>query len=66
MLNDYKCHCLVKDQQSKLFRKSKEIIVEGEAVLQIDFAENYAAVTQDEVQSAHWNHHQIMIFTAVA
>ena len=26
MLNDYKCHCLVKDQQSKLFRKSKEII----------------------------------------
>ena len=33
MLNDYKCHCLVKDQQSKQFRGSKENIVEGEAVL---------------------------------
>ena len=65
-LNDYKWHCLVKDQQSKLFRDSKENISEGQAVVQIDFAENYAAVTQDEVQSAHWNHSQITIFTAVA
>jgi len=66
MFNDYKCHCLVKDQQSKLFKECKENILEKEAVIQIDFAENYAAVTQDEVQSAHWNHTQITIFTAVA
>jgi hypothetical protein len=36
MLNDYKCHCLVKDQQSKLFRESKENIVEGEAVFRLE------------------------------
>jgi len=66
MMRDYKYHCLVKDQQSKLFRQCKESISEGEAVVQIDFAENYAAVTQDEVQSAHWSHSQITIFTAVA
>ena len=66
MMNDHKCHCLIKDQQSKLFRESKANITEGEAVIQMDFAENYAAITQDEVQSAHWSHQQVTIFTAVA
>lgn len=34
--------------------------------LQVDFAENYATVIQDEIQAAHWAHTQITIFTAVA
>ena len=66
LLHDYKCHCLLKDLQSKHFRACKDHISEGEAVVQVDFAENYAAVTQDEIQSAHWNHGQIIVFTAVA
>ena len=66
MMTDYKFHCLVKDQQSKYFRQCKDNISEGEAVVQVDFAEKYAAVTQDKVLSAHWNHCQITIFTAVA
>ena len=33
--------------------------------LQIDFAENYSCVWQDEVQIAHWCGNQVTIFTVV-
>lgn len=32
-------------------------------MIQIDFAENYAMISQDEIQSAHWTHSQITLFT---
>lgn len=32
-------------------------------MIQIDFAENYEMVHQDEIQSAHWSHKQVTIFT---
>ena len=35
------------------------------AVLQIDFAENFSTLWQDEIQSAHWNKKQITVFTSV-
>lgn len=31
--------------------------------MQMDFAENYAIVSQDEIQSAHWSHSQVTLFT---
>lgn len=34
-----------------------------EALLQIDFAENFVCASQDEIQSAHWNQKQISLFT---
>ena len=34
------------------------------AIVQIDFAENYTCVFQDEVQSAHWNQKELTVFTA--
>jgi len=34
-----------------------------EAVVQVDFAQNFALVQQDEIQSAHWQHGQVTIFT---
>lgn len=52
--------------QAKCFEEAKSSIKEDEFVLQIDYAENYAAVTQDEIQSAHWSHKQISLFTACA
>jgi len=52
--------------KSQLFKTSKEDIQLGHAILLVDFAENYAAISQDEVQSAHWNHKQVTVFTAVA
>jgi len=66
LLPEYRVHCLIKDEQSNYFKSSKQHIPDGHAVLQIDFAENYAAISQDEVQSAHWNHPQVTVFTAVA
>jgi hypothetical protein len=37
----------------------------GKAVLQIDFSENASIIQQDEIQTAHWSHEQVTIFTAV-
>lgn len=39
------------------------MISENEIVIQIDFAENYSTVFQDEIQSAHWSHGHVTIFT---
>ena len=49
------------------YEKDKEhtLTSDGYASLQIDFAENYSGVWQDEVQSAHWCKNQVTIFTAV-
>ena len=33
--------------------------------MQVDFAENYTCLWQDEVQSAHWNKRQVTIFSSV-
>ena len=35
-------------------------------VLQVDFSENASLLTQNEIQSAHWNHAQATLFTAYA
>jgi hypothetical protein len=66
VLGDYKVHCFIKDEQSNFFKTCKEHIPEKHAILQVDFAQNYSAISQDEVQSAHWTHQQITLFTAVA
>jgi hypothetical protein len=38
-------------------------VKENEAVVSLDFAENYRFVIQDEAQSFHWNNDQVTIFT---
>ena len=60
-------HCYIKRCQSVSYEKDKEhsLTLDGYASLQIDFAENYSCVWQDEVQSAHWCKNQVTIFTAV-
>lgn len=63
-LKKFKPHWLVQTTQSKHFRETKETLLANEAVLQIDFAENYEIVYQDEIQNAHWRHRQATIFTA--
>lgn len=59
-----KIHCFVKNAQSKYFEEKKENLEENECVLQVDFAENYEALYQDEISSAHWNHLQATVFTS--
>lgn len=47
-------------------KKKDQQLCKGEAVLQVDFADNYACVSQDEIKSAHWSNILVSIFTCVA
>ena len=39
---------------------------ESSVVLQVDFSENASLLQQNEIQSVHWTHKQVTIFTAHA
>ena len=60
-------HCFVKRQQARKYEEDKKLAstIDGVAVLQMDFAENYTCAAQDEIQSAHWNQNQVTLFTTV-
>ncbi|KAJ4425792.1 hypothetical protein ANN_27417 [Periplaneta americana] len=60
----FKCHVFVQKQQAKYFDEKKTGLKPGEVVLQVDYAENYSLILQDEVQSAHWQHPQVTLFIA--
>lgn len=62
-------HSFIKREQSESFNLHDVPRASGlefclEAVLQIDFAENFLCEAQDEVQSAHWNQPQLTLFTS--
>lgn len=65
-LPQFQMHFYVNRAQQKYFDEVKENVKHGELVLQIDFAENYRLVFQNEIQSAHFNYKQVSIFTCVA
>ncbi len=56
-------HSYVKRQQEQAFTADRKRVDSNlhcnEAVLQIDFAENYKCESQDEVQQAHYNQKQV-------
>lgn len=62
----YKMHVFVKRTQAESFENVKRDLEPEVGVLQMDFAENFSTIAQDEIQSAHWSHGQITVFTAVA
>lgn len=62
-LPKYKTHCYVKREQSQFFEKSRLETSDTDGVMQIDFAENFSIISQDEIQSAHWRHPQVTLFT---
>ena len=62
-------HCYVKREQAAAYQTQREKAASEShdaktALLQVDFSENYTCVSQDEVQSAHWNQRQVSLFTA--
>lgn len=56
-------HVFVKRQQARIFKEKIEHLTEEEAVVQVDFAENFSCKYQGEVQSAHWSQDQVTLFT---
>lgn len=63
MIPSFKTHSFVKGQQLEFFDTKKDNLAAGEAIVQVDFAENYSLIMQDEIQSAHWQHAQTTLFT---
>ena len=56
-------HVFVKRQQARIFKEKIEHLTEEEAVVQVDFAENFSCKYQGEVQSAPWSQDQVTLFT---
>jgi hypothetical protein len=61
-------HSFNKREQSKMFNdcdrpRAINLKFADEGLLQVDFAENFVCVQQDEVQNAHWNQRQLSLFT---
>lgn len=63
MIPTFKTHSYIKKIQSDYFDERKKNLNENDAVIQVDFAENYSLIAQDEIQSAHWQHSQTTLFT---
>ena len=59
-------HLFVANWQQRQFTELRKDVPEGFMVLNMDFAENYSCVTQNEVQAAHWGHEQVTIHPTVA
>lgn len=53
-MKKFKLHYFLKRVQSNFFQESITSLKDDEAVVQVDFAENYKLISQDETQSAHW------------
>lgn len=68
MLPKFINHCHTKRNQTKAAEYAKDAAKahSSKVCIQIDFAENYTCLWQDEVQSAHWNKRQVTIFSSVS
>ena len=47
-------HVFIQRKQSSYFEERITQLKSNEAVVQVDFAENYTCQYQDEIQAAHW------------
>ena len=63
-------HCFIKRKQADSYNKERDAAgtkhaePHNDALLQVDFSENYTCLFQDEIQSAHWQQAQVSLFTA--
>ncbi|CAF1437694.1 unnamed protein product [Rotaria sordida] len=63
-INPFLFHVFIKRQQSNFFEMLKKDVTDKKCLLQVDYAENYSIIEQNEIQSAHWSRKQLSIFTA--
>ena len=56
-------HVFIKRKQAMFFEERIAKLKPDEAVVQVDFAENYTSQHQDEIQAAHWSQEQVTLFT---
>ena len=53
-LDYFKQHTFIKRKQANSFEEKTRAVNGHNIVVQVNFAENYMAIGQDEIQSAHW------------
>ncbi len=61
-----KFHDFISRQQSAYLKEKKSTIAYGEYIFIMDFSENYEMVTQDEIQSAHFNKNHATLHPIIA
>jgi len=59
----FRLHSFIKRKQSYFFEDRRKAVDGDRVVVQVDFVENYAAIEQNEIQSAHWSHVQVTLFS---
>lgn len=64
-LPTFKTHCFIKKEQASAFQQMHTSPMQHHAVLQVDFSEKASIIEQDEIQSGHWVHKQVTLFSAV-
>ena len=67
MIPTFLPHHYIKRCHSNFYNQQKEQVTydSSMAMKQIDFAENYSTIWQDEIQSAHWQNKQVTVFASV-
>ena len=64
-LSDLTAHCYIADQQGKYFAHLKANLQDGECLISMDFAENFAFICHDSVQGFYWNNIQANVHPIV-
>ena len=64
-VNEFRQHASRVSEQYGQLKKLKENLPAGEAIAQMDFAENYLCQSCDEVQSAYWNSTMVSLHPVV-
>ena len=62
MVKQFCVHTYLKRKQTLAFQKAKQNVNNSTAVIQVDFAENYSFVEQNEIRSGRWTYQQCTIF----
>ncbi|GBN36594.1 hypothetical protein AVEN_185511-1 [Araneus ventricosus] len=57
---------LLHKAQSKYSSKTKDELIEGTAIILVNFSENYTCIMQDAIQSVHWKKEQVTIHPFLA
>jgi hypothetical protein len=60
------CHHYIAKHQSRFLTTHKESLQPNEAIIILDFAENYSFIVQDAAQGFHWNNSQATLHPFVA
>ena len=64
-INNLTTHSFIAKSQSQYLKNQKENLSRDTCIVMLDFAENYAFMVQNEIQSFHWNNQQCTLHPAV-